>query len=92
MQSMRTTITLEEDVSKMVDDEVHRTRTSFRQVVNGALRRALSGAAVGASAAPYRVRPHTAALLPGLDRRRLNALADEIEDGAVLAVGTPSRP
>jgi hypothetical protein len=31
------------------------------------------------------VKAHRAALQPGLDRGRLNALADEIEDAAVVA-------
>ncbi len=82
---MRTTITLDDDVTRLVEEEIHRTRSSFKDVVNDALRRSLSGSAIAEPAEPYRVRPHKTALLPGLDRARFNALADELEDGAVLA-------
>jgi hypothetical protein len=90
MQTMRTTITLEDDVTRLVEEEIHRTRGSFKDVVNDALRRSLGGSTVADTPAPYRVRPHKTALLPGLDRGRFNALADELEDRAVLAVQTPT--
>lgn len=77
---MRTTLTLDPDVVRLVEEEVHRSRKAMKQVVNDALRRGLSGAARPARRKPYRVQPHVAALLPGIDRTRLNALADEIED------------
>lgn len=82
---MRTTITLDDDVTRLVEEAIHRTRSSFKEVVNDALRRSLSGSAIAEPSEPYRVRPHKTALLPGLDRGRFNALADELEDGAVLA-------
>jgi Arc/MetJ family transcription regulator len=82
---MRTTITLDADVTRLVEEEIHRTRSSFKEVVNDALRRSLGGSAVAEASEPYRVRPHKTALLPGLDRGRFNALADELEDSAVLA-------
>lgn len=82
---MRTTLTLDPDVSKMLEQEMHRVRKPFKHVVNEALRRGLTTSR-GASRLPaYRVRPHAARLLPGLDAGRLNALADELEDSAVLA-------
>jgi len=89
---MRTTITLEDDVTRLVEEEIHRTRSSFKDVVNEALRRSLGGSAIGESPEPYRVRPHKTALLPGLDRGRFNSLADEFEDDAVLAVRTREAP
>jgi hypothetical protein len=80
---VRTTLTLDPDVAKMIEDEVHRVRKPLKQVVNQALRRGLSSPDKR-PARPYRVRPHRAALQPGLDRSRLNALADEQEDSAAL--------
>ena len=81
---MRTTLTLDADVVKLLEEEVHRARKPFKQVVNDALRRGLSPNAGPRRASTYRVRPHIAKLLPGLDRSRLNALADELEDAAVI--------
>ena len=81
---MRTTLTLDPDVAKMVAEEVHRVRRPFKQVVNDALRRGLTSGGSGRPAKRYRVKVHAARLRPGLDRMRLNALADEHEDAAVL--------
>ena len=81
---MRTTLTLDPDVTRMLADEVHRARKPFKQVVNDALRRGLTSA-IGRKPKPYRVRPHVARLLPGIDPGRLNALADDQEDAAILA-------
>jgi hypothetical protein len=82
---MRTTLTLDPDVARMIEDEVHRLRKPLKQVVNDALRRALAPGGRRAPARRYRVRPHAARLRPGLDRGKLNALADELEDRALLA-------
>jgi hypothetical protein len=81
---MRTTLTLDPDVAKMVDDEVHRVRKPFKQVVNDALRRGLASPGHSRRLKPYRVKPHPSPLRPGIDRGRLNALVDEQEDAAVL--------
>lgn len=80
---MRTTLTLDPDVARLIEEEAHRLRKPVRHVVNEALRRGLSSARTPA-AKRYRVQPHQARLKPGLDRARLNALADELEDAAVL--------
>lgn len=86
---MRTTLTLDPDVARMIEQEVHRVRKPLKQVVNEALRRGLTSTGGGQSARPYRVRAHRTTLRPGLDRGRLNALADEMEDAAVI--GRPRR-
>jgi hypothetical protein len=81
---MRTTLTLDPDVARLVDEEVHRARKPMKQVVNDALRRGLAGGPRTRRRKPYRVQPHVASLLPGIDRTRLNALADELEDAERL--------
>lgn len=80
---MRTTLTLDPDVARMVAEEVHRVRKPQKQVVNEALRRGLASPGRQRRPKSYRVRPHVARLLPGIDRARLNALADEQEDAAI---------
>ena len=79
---MRTTLTLDPDVARMLSDEAHRLRKPFKQVVNDALRRALSPGRTRPAGRRYRVRPHEAALRAGLDPGRLNALVDQLEDQA----------
>ena len=81
---MRTTLTIDADVAKLLDDEVHRTRKTFKQVVNDAIRRGLSPSVRATASVPYRIKPHTAKLAAGLDGERLNALVDELEDAAIL--------
>jgi hypothetical protein len=80
---MRTTLTLDPDVVRLLEAEVHRVRRPLKQVVNDALRRGLTSSG-RTPQKRYRVRPHAATLLPGLERGRLNALADELEDAAVI--------
>jgi hypothetical protein len=82
---MRTTLTLDPDVARMIEEEVHRVRKPVKHVVNEALRRGLTGPAGRRPRKAYRVQPHKARLMPGVDRGRLNALADELEDAAILA-------
>lgn len=79
------TLTLEPDVARLLEEEVHRTRKPFKTVVNEALRRGLSTSGARCKVAAYRVVPHEARLLPRLDRSNFNALADELEDDAVAA-------
>jgi hypothetical protein len=89
---MRTTLTLDPDVARMLDQEVHRVRKPLKHVVNQALRRGLTSSRGGSRLKTYRVQPHAARLLPGLDAGRLNALADELEDAALIAkVGATKR-
>lgn len=79
---MRTTLTLEPDVVRLIQDAVHRERRPTKQVINDALRRALAPP-VDSTHDPYRLTPHESALRPGLDLAGLNRLADELEDEAL---------
>ena len=89
---MRTTLTLDPDVVRMIQEEVHRVRKPFKTVVNDALRRGLSPRSSRTRGRPYRVRPHAARLLPGLDRSKLNALADQMEERVLVAkLARPAR-
>jgi hypothetical protein len=75
---MRTTLTLDADVVRLIEEEVHRVRRPMKQVINDALRRGLTSGP-RKPRTRYRVPAHDARLVPGLDRGRLNALADELE-------------
>lgn len=79
---MRTTLTLDDDVARLVEEQVHRARTTAKQVINDALRAAL--APKPDRSTPYEVRVHHAELAPGLDLAGFNKLADELEDEAVM--------
>lgn len=79
---MRTTLTLDPDVVRMLEEEVHRQRRPFKQVVNEAIRRGLAPTGRPRSSGRYRVRPHKTTLRSGIDAGAFNRLADELEEEA----------
>ena len=81
---MRTTLTLDPDVERLLAEEVHRVRRPYKQVVNDAIRRGLAPRLSEAPSRPYRASVHNAKLRPGIDAGALNRLVDEIEDEAVI--------
>lgn len=82
MSTMRTTLTLDDDVARLVEDAVHREHRSMKQVVNDALRKALAPHI--ARQEPYQLVPHESAVRPGFDLAGFNRLADELEDEAII--------
>jgi hypothetical protein len=84
---MRTTLTLDPDVARLLEEAAHRQRKSFKQVVNEALRRGLAPAGTGPRSKPYKVVAHVTSLCPGVDAGAFNRLADglEEEDGEVYS-------
>ncbi len=78
---MRTTLTLDPDVARLIQEEVHRRRATLKQVVNDALRRGLGSPR--RPARRYRAPVFHAELAPGLDPAGFNRLADELETDAV---------
>ncbi len=82
MPYMRTTLTLDDDVARLVEEAVHREHRPMKQIVNDALRRAL--ALRVARQEPYHLTPHESAVRPGFDPSGFNGLADELEDEAIL--------
>lgn len=88
MLSVRTTLTLDPDVQQLLEQEALRSRRPFKQVVNEALRRGLTRATPRTRKVVLAV--HDSRLRPGYDPGGFNALADELEDAALLAKA--SRP
>jgi hypothetical protein len=84
MRTMRTTLTLDPDVAKLLEDTVHRSRRPLKTVVNEALRRGLGAEPRARMRRRFRVEPHRSALRPGFDLAGFNKLADELEDESVL--------
>ena len=78
-------MTLDPDVARLLEEEVHRVRRPFKQVVNDAIRRGLSPGLAAVPPGPYRTVVHKAELRPGLDPAALNQWADELEEEAVIA-------
>lgn len=82
MTGMQITLTLDEDVARLVEDAVHRQCRAMKRVINDALRSALGPQPARREA--YRLKPHESTLRPGLDLAGFNWFADELEDEAIL--------
>jgi hypothetical protein len=77
---------------KLLEEEAHRQRKPYKQVVNDAIRRGLAPRTGKRPSKRYRVVPHDASLRSGLDRFAFNRLADELEDAAVFAKRSRAEP
>jgi hypothetical protein len=83
---MRTTLTLEPDVARLIEEEAHRRRKSVKEVVNDAIRKGLaSRVPAGSRLRRYRVNAHVTTLRPGIDPGSFDKLADELEDEVIAA-------
>ena len=81
---MRTTVTLEKDVERMLRDAMHRSRRSFKQTLNVALRSGLSGKTLPPKASRFVVKARPMGVCAGIDPASFNKLADELEVDAFL--------
>lgn len=81
---MRTTVTLDKDVEGMLREAMHRSRQTFKETLNAALRASLSGTPARARRAPFRVRARPMGLRAGVDPTSFNRLADDLEVDAVV--------
>ena len=79
MSSMRTTLTLDDDLAQSLKERARLLDLPFKQVVNDALRRGLSPSSSDASPAPYRVVPNASGLVPGVDPLKLNQVYDQLK-------------
>ena len=85
MRCMRTTVTLDSDVERLLRDAMHQRRQSFKETLNQAIRAGLSGSG-SVEDAPFDVHVRRMGLRAGIDPGRLNQLADELEAEAFLGL------
>ena len=76
---MRTTLTIDPDVERLLQQEIRRTDKSLKAVVNDALRRGLGMQGKPPRPSRYKMKPYAFAFKPGIDVDRLNQLVDELE-------------
>ena len=83
---MRTTLSIDDDLAAALKATAHSNGTTFKAVVNDAIRRGLS---TGEKPLGKRERFHVISaprgFLPGVDPLQLNQLIDELEVDEVLA-------
>ena len=80
---MRTTITLDPDVERLLRDEMHRKRLSFKESLNQAIRRGFSSTISQSPEKPFIVCPQPMGLRAGIDPLGFNRLADDLETEAI---------
>ena len=78
-------MTLDRDVERMLRDAVHRSRKSFKETLNAALRAGLGRKPAPSKRAAFVVRAKPMKLRAGLDPSDFNQLADDLELDAFLA-------
>lgn len=77
---MRTTLTLDDDLASKLKEVAHRQGTSFKDAVNAAIRRGLTGPSPSArKRKPFRVSTFRSGFRPGVDPLKLNQLVDDLE-------------
>ena len=83
---MRTTVTLDPDVVRLLKDEAHKRGKSFKIALNEAVRTALHPTSEATEKRPpFIVRARPMQLRTGVDPIRLAEMADELEVDAFLA-------
>jgi len=82
---MRTTVTLERDVERLLRETMHRTRRSFKETLNVAIRQGLGRATPRPRVAPFVVQARPMGLRAGIDPTGFNKLVDDLEFDAFPA-------
>lgn len=82
---MRTTVTIEPDVERLLRQAMQQTGESFKAALNRALRRGLAGA-VPSTGEPFVVEAQSLGLRSGIDPTKMNQLNDDLEVEAYLEV------
>lgn len=73
---MRTTVTLDPGVYRLLELYAAERHASFKDAINEVLRRGLAPANTQVR---FEVVPHAAVFVPGVDPARLNQLVDELD-------------
>jgi hypothetical protein len=85
MSSMRTTLTIDDDLADLLKRRARELGLPFKDVVNRTLRAGLGEQAKPRRHAAPKTIPHAFGFKPGIDLDKLNQLADELEAEAYAA-------
>ena len=82
MPHMRTTVTLEPDVARLLSDRARRTRKSFKATLNAAVRMGLGRDSESSENREFALEARPMGLKAGVDAGRFNALLDDLNADA----------
>jgi hypothetical protein len=83
---MRTTVTLDRDLERILRETAVRTHRPFKKVLNDTLRSALEGQVGTKSIEPFVVQARPMRLRNGLDPAAFNRIGDDLEAEAFLEI------
>jgi len=83
---VRTTVTLDPDVQRLLAEKARRSRQSFKQALNNAVRRGLAVDTAVAVGARFEVKARPLRVKAGLDHTRLTEVGDDLELEAFLSL------
>lgn len=83
---MRTTVTLEPDVARLLDDHARRTRKSFKETLNAAVRLGLGRVSNFPPTEEFTIEARSMQLKAGLDGGRFNSLLDEMDADGFMEI------
>jgi hypothetical protein len=82
---MRTTVTIDDEVARLLKEAMHRSRSNFKETLNAALRRGLAADSSPQKATKrYVVKARPMGLKAGIDPASFNKLAADLEDEEIL--------
>lgn len=84
MPRMRTTVTLEPDVARLLNDQARRSRKSFKETLNAAVRSGLGRVSAAGGNREFTLEARPMRLKAGVDAGRFNALLDDLDTDAFI--------
>jgi hypothetical protein len=79
MLIMRTTVTLDGDVERLIREKMHRSRKSFKKTLNDAIRQGLKSPDKPKNAKVFLVKSRPMGLLPGIDPALVRDMDTDLE-------------
>jgi hypothetical protein len=84
MLGMRTTVTLEPDVARLLSEHARQTRKSFKETLNAAVRSSLGRVTDSSENRDFMIEARPMQIKAGVDAGRLNALLDDLDADAFI--------
>lgn len=84
MPHMRTTVTLEPDVARLLSEHARQTRKSFKETLNAAVRSGLGRVTDSSEDREFTIEARPMQIKAGVDGGRFNALLDDLDADAFI--------
>jgi hypothetical protein len=84
MPHMRTTVTLEPDVARLLSEHARQTRKSFKETLNAAVRSGLGRVTASSGDQEFTIEARPMRIKAGVDAGRFNSLLDDLDAEAFL--------